>query len=92
MQRARVLTRTDVVLPEHLPPSIRQAKGDVGNAAKFDTESQDPEESILPTLRECEIESLRRALEVTDGTRTKAAELLGITRRGLLKKLRRFGI
>jgi DNA-binding protein Fis len=29
---------------------------------------------------------------MTGGNRTKAAELLGITRRGLLKKFKRFGI
>jgi DNA-binding protein Fis len=33
---------------------------------------------------------IRDALERTDGNRAKAAELLGITRQGLHKKLKRY--
>jgi DNA-binding protein Fis len=36
--------------------------------------------------------SIRKALVMTNGNRTKAAELLGVTRRGLLKKLKRLGL
>ena len=42
------------------------------------------------TLKENEIETLRAALLATQGNRTKAAERLGISRRGLLKKMKRF--
>jgi transcriptional regulator with PAS, ATPase and Fis domain len=46
----------------------------------------------VKTLEESEIEMVRRALEQTGGNRTKAAELLGITRRGLIYKLKRYGL
>ena len=46
----------------------------------------------VETLEEAEIELIRRALEQTDGNRTHAAALLGITRRGLIYKIKRFGI
>jgi transcriptional regulator of acetoin/glycerol metabolism len=35
---------------------------------------------------------LRRALEAHDGNRTRTARRLGITREGLYKKMKRFGI
>jgi DNA-binding NtrC family response regulator len=46
----------------------------------------------VKTLEESEIEMVRHALEQTGGNRTKAAELLGITRRGLIYKLKRLGL
>ena len=83
MQRARLLTRADVILPDNLPPALR-------NAGKRGEEQ--PDETSFQTLEESEIASLRDALTMTDGNRTRAASLLGITRRGLLKKLKRLGI
>lgn len=91
MERARLLTRTDVILPESLPPAIRAS-------SSTPQPIHEPELAILSssdevmTLKDAEIESLRKALEMTQGNRTHAAELLGITRRGLLKKLKRFDL
>ena len=80
MQRAALLTRTDVILPENLPPAIRNAKAAPPPA----------DDTAVATLQATEIAMLRKALAATDGNRTHAAELLGITRRGLLKKIKRF--
>lgn len=87
MERAHLLSRTDTIMPESLPPVVRQA-ADAGSSSTAD--AQEP--SAFQTLKDSEIASLRRALSLTEGNRTKAAELLGITRRGLLKKMQRFGI
>jgi transcriptional regulator with PAS, ATPase and Fis domain len=46
----------------------------------------------VKTLEQNEAEIIRRVLEQTGGNRTRAAELLGITRRGLIYKLKRLGI
>jgi len=91
MQRARLLTRADVVLPDNLPPAVRQPveRADIDSATDS---GGDPSDELFQTLEESEIASLRQALAMTDGNRTKAATLLGITRRGLLKKLKRFGL
>ena len=43
------------------------------------------------TLEKMEQQMLRRALAQTDGNKSKAAELLGITRRQLYSKLERLG-
>lgn len=82
MQRARLLSRTDVILPDNLPPALRRAADAVEGAL----------EDNGATLKEIEIDSLKRALLATEGNRTKAAERLGISRRGLLKKMKRFGL
>ncbi len=75
IQRACLLCRGDVVMPEHLPAKVRSLAA----------EGADPEQgrllqveraTILATLAEC------------DGNKTQAARQLGISRRGLIYKLR----
>jgi len=80
MERAHLLSRSDVILPESLPLAVRQSA------------SLDSPQRSFPTLEQTEIDSVKAALERTGGNRTRAAELLGITRRGLLKKLKRLGL
>jgi DNA-binding NtrC family response regulator len=76
IQRACLLSRGDVVMPEHLPPKI---------AGLTDRDPPDPDEgrlsqveraTILATLTECK------------GNRTHTAKKLGISRRALIYKLR----
>lgn len=58
-----------------------------------------PSQTLIPTkaptsqvrsLSELERESVRRALEETGGNRTRAAELLGISARGLYNKIKKY--
>jgi DNA-binding NtrC family response regulator len=77
IQRACLLCRGDVILPEHLPPKIaavapdaQQTEGEPGRL------SQVERATILATLAE------------TAGNRTQAAKKLGISRRALIYKLR----
>ncbi len=51
-----------------------------------------PGETIRETLGRIEAWLLRRALDANGGNRTETARHLGITREGLYKKMRRFGI
>ncbi|MCO6048095.1 sigma-54 dependent transcriptional regulator [Aeoliella sp. ICT_H6.2] len=75
IQRACLLCRGDVVMPEHLPAKVQalavEADGDEQGRL-----SQVERATILATLDEC------------DGNRTQAARKLGISRRGLIYKLR----
>jgi len=77
VQRACLLCRGDVILPEHLPPKIASKASGTGPA---DTDagrlSQVERATILATLEECH------------GNRTHAAQKLGISRRALIYKLR----
>jgi DNA-binding NtrC family response regulator len=89
MERARLLCQTDVILVEHLPPAVRES------AARTVVETQRRDAAGLPdvkTLAQSEIQTIRQAMEQTGGNRTRAAELLGITRRGLIYKLKRLGL
>ncbi|MCR4414141.1 MAG: sigma-54 dependent transcriptional regulator [Thermoguttaceae bacterium] len=77
IQRACLLCRGDVILPEHLPPRIAapgaQAAAAPASAGRL---SQVEQATILATLAECH------------GNRTHAAKKLGISRRALIYKLR----
>ena len=90
MEHALLFSQTDVILAEHLPPAIRGATAPSSTGAR---EAASPGMApSVKTLEESEIEMVRRALDQTSGNRTKAAELLGITRRGLIYKLKRLGL
>lgn len=77
IQRACLLCRGDVILPEHLPPKMAAAANTPGcenpNAGRL---SQVEHATILATLEEC------------SGNRTQAAKKLGISRRALIYKIR----
>jgi len=79
MERAAILSTTEVILPEHLPAGIRDARG-----------SQPPVSSEVKTMQQAELDAIRSALQRTNGNRTHAAQLLGISRRTLIYKLKRF--
>ena len=91
MERVRLLAQTDVILPEHLPPAIRQAVPPTQSAIPVPDMPQNGAVKIK-TLEETEVDTIRKALAQTKGNRTKAADMLGITRRGLIYKLKRLGI
>jgi DNA-binding protein Fis len=51
-----------------------------------------PGSSRLPTLEENESEYVRWVLKEVDGNKTRAAEVLGIDRVSLWRKLKRWGL
>ena len=80
MQRACLLCRGDVILPEHLPPKIASVgSGPADSATDTDRLSQIERATILATLAECQ------------NNKTQAAKRLGISRRALIYKLREIG-
>jgi DNA-binding NtrC family response regulator len=80
---AVVLETGDVLGVHSLPPYLRQA-----TAAH---EARVPRE-VQRTLADVEAAHVRAVLEHTRGNRTAAARILGISRVGLLAKLKRLGI
>jgi DNA-binding NtrC family response regulator len=90
MSHVRLLSQTDVILPEHLPPAVRRAVGKTLPETCLVANETRPAES--KTLEQQEIEAVAAALKQTGGNRTHAAQLLGITRRGLIYKLKRLGL
>ncbi|WP_458400621.1 sigma-54 interaction domain-containing protein [Mailhella sp.] len=87
MKRAAALTPGKVVALENLSPRILSSE-----AARNYMSQQENVEQKAPTsfnLQEMEARLIRMALDEAGGRKSKAAELLGITREGLRKKLMR---
>ena len=93
MKRAASLTPGDVVGAEDLSPRILSSEA-VQTFLQKSEESEPPalvHEQLPLNLQEAEAALIRRALKEADGRKGRAAELLGITREGLRKKLQRMG-
>jgi DNA-binding NtrC family response regulator len=79
MERATLLSRGELILPEHLPTKVRAAGGEAPAV-----EVADP-----GRLEEIERQAIVQALRKHDFNRTETAKALGISRRALLYKLQR---
>jgi two-component system, NtrC family, response regulator AtoC len=86
MERAMVLAEGNRVTAAELPERVR----DVRDPIKVQLASG--ELSIKKTSRYMEEVLIRRALHKTKGNRTRAAEILEISHRALLYKIKEFGI
>jgi DNA-binding NtrC family response regulator len=84
IERAMVVAKGSVILPEHLPPHLFETR----TAAPNGDSARLPELS----LEAAEREQILRALQASGGKRIEAARLLGLSRRTLYRKLDRYGI
>jgi two-component system, NtrC family, response regulator AtoC len=87
LARAAIAARGRAILPDHLdaesdPPELDATAGDEG---------EDPL-PLRAILADVERRTIRRALLVCKGNRTKTAERLGISRRQLFDKIRDYGL
>jgi two-component system response regulator AtoC len=89
IERAMVLAEGSTVTVDQLPSSVR-SKNHVAMHA-VDALPAD-ELSVKKRTAELEKELIRRALEITDGNRTKASGLLELSYRALLYKIRDYGL
>ena len=80
MERAALLSRSEMIFPEHLPTRVRTAA--VEHVGAESTEEK--------KLEEIECRAILQALEQHAFNRTETAKALGISRRALLYKLQRF--
>jgi DNA-binding NtrC family response regulator len=85
IQHAVILARGGPVHLEHLPDDIAR----VASAMKNESQSVAP---LALVLRQTEREHLLRAVAIAGGKRSRAAELLGISRKNLWEKLRAHGL
>jgi two-component system response regulator AtoC len=86
VERAMVLAEGDQITAADLPERVREARDPV----KLQLSSG--ELSVKKTTRYIEEVLIRRALQKTKGNRTRAAELLEISHRALLYKIKDYGI
>ena len=90
VERATVLADDEKVRLEDLPQNVREPDA-VKPVATSDTLSAD-ELSVKKRSAELEKHLITRALTVTEGNRTRAAELLDLSYRALLYKIRDYGL
>lgn len=106
VKSAAVLSRTDVILPEHLPPEILNYKG---RSQSTQSRLETVLESVLKeTVRDAVMQArnglydeaidavdhalIKCVLDEVEGNQTKSAKLLGISRTTLLQKIKKLGI
>jgi DNA-binding NtrC family response regulator len=79
VERAVTLSRRDKIMPDDLPPSVQGALGDRRVL-------EEAAEKTLP-LHKIEKEYIKKILEKTGGNKYQAAQVLGIDRKTLYRKL-----
>jgi transcriptional regulator with PAS, ATPase and Fis domain len=84
IERAAILSAGDTIMPGDLPAEVRQKTSLSSGALKL------PAEGV--PLEQVEKGLIAQALERTGGNRTKAAELLGISRHTLLYRIDKYNL
>jgi DNA-binding NtrC family response regulator len=82
LQRAVAVCQGDVIRVADLPPDLTE----------LDLQTYKRPEGHLLTLDQLEQDYIRHVLTLTDGVRTRAAEILGIDRASLWRKLKKYGL
>lgn len=82
IERGLALSTDGIIDPSHLPDDIRDMQ-----ISAFRTE-----EGPLPTLESQEVRYIKHVLAEAKGNKTLAAEILGIGRVSLWRKIKRYGI
>jgi DNA-binding NtrC family response regulator len=78
IERAVILADTDTITVDHLPERIQSVKSQMSWESSSD----------FLTIHEMEQQHILKALDITGGNKSKASELLGISRAALWRKLR----
>ncbi|MFQ5802473.1 MAG: sigma-54-dependent transcriptional regulator [Candidatus Methylomirabilales bacterium] len=92
-ERAMILCRGDTILPEHLPADLLGVTGKPVRGTPEEKGTHRPgrrEADAFIPLAALEKDHIREALEATEGNRTQAAKLLGISRSTLQDKIKRY--
>jgi two-component system response regulator AtoC len=89
LERALVLSEEQEIEPESLPEAVQRA----GAKPEPVPSALDPDDlSVKRAQRVLEADLIRKALERTGGNRTRAAEMLELSPRALLYKIREYGL
>ena len=84
VERSVIMVRGDMITPDEFSDTLRA----------LDPEMKKSEIGLTPgrSLKDVEKEMILMTLEDTEGNRTHAAKILGISRRTLQLKLKEYGI
>jgi len=82
LERAVAVCQGDIISTADLPPDL----------AELELQEYKRPETHLMTLEELEQDYIAHVLKLTDGTRTRTAEILGIDRASLWRKIKKYGL
>ena len=98
VEYAVIVAGGNVILPEDLPDELLQGQDGDGYAAELPEKEQEAPSgrerdvsSLRRDIQQIERERMREALEKAQGNKTRAMELLGISRRTFYKKYKLYG-
>jgi transcriptional regulator with PAS, ATPase and Fis domain len=85
IERVVLLEEAEQIECDHLPPELLGRVATTGDAT-------DEAGVALPTLAQIEADHIGEVLRLTAGNKSRAARILGISRQGLIEKLRRLRV
>ncbi len=83
IERAVILADGDIITVDHLPKKLIQK-----NSKSKRAENTSHDKASFLTIHQMEQEHILKAIEITNGNKTKAAGILGISRAALWRKLK----
>jgi len=100
IEHAAIVCRSDMIIPRHLPTAVRNASGGAAGMAGLVDRAVENYLNSLPAgpgqyaraIEPLERGLIRRALAQAGGNQSAAAEVLGMHRNTLRKKLRQLGL
>ena len=90
VKRAAILSEDNVINEKDLSENMRGIPESRGGSRTAPTE--EGTQSLKETVEEIEIRMIKEALEKSGRNKQKASEILGITRQGLINKIKRYGL
>ena len=91
IERAMILDIDTELLPEHLPQEILEVRREAATGMPVSLEGFSiPEHGI--SVEDMEHALVKKALEMSGGNQTKAAQLLRMPRDAFRRRMKRFGI
>ena len=92
IRRAVLFCRSQTLAPDDLAPHLRQTLADATVAKQSSPEVDAPPTNLSERVAQSEREILEQALAANNQNRTATARALGMSRVGLYKKLKKYGM
>jgi hypothetical protein len=92
IKRAAILVDSDVIEESDLSENVGGILKSSGGSRTAPTPMEEGPQFLRGTVEEIEIQRIKEALERSGGNKQKASEMLGISRQGLISKMKRYGL